>query len=367
MATIMTPASANLATSTQQWFLEGTLSAASGLTRIVVGKERFVIGRAASTDLCLPSTNVSKVHAELVIAGQIAVLQDCGSTNGTFVNGTRLTAPTPVGAGDLLQFADIELRLGQTDEAPGENTAVAPSPEKGWLISQLHELVNHRKFEMHFQPIVRADGVRTGVEALVRCRVAGLESPVAMFAAAERLGLEERISGMCRTAAAQSLGSYAHREQLFLNTHPNEHLGSELIASLAELRTRWPERPIVLEIHEAAVPNLATIRDFRKALADQQIGMAYDDFGAGQSRLRELSIVPPDYLKFDRSLLIKLESASAAHRSLLLSLVTMANDQGIATIAEGLDEAPTIDVCRELGFTHFQGYFFGRPVPVSEL
>lgn len=351
----------------QHWFLEGTVAPSAGLTRTAIHKERFVIGRGTTADLCLPSNNVSKVHAELIVAGRIVVLQDCGSTNGTFINGARVTSATPVGDGDLLQFADMEFRLGCTDESSGENTAIAARPEEGWLISQLHEFVNHQRFEMHFQPIVTAAGVRMGVEALVRCRVSGLESPLRLFAAAERLGLEERISVMCRSAAVDSLADTARGEQLFLNTHPHEHLGAELIHSLAELRARAPERPLVLEIHEAAVPDMATIREFHAALRDLQIGMAYDDFGAGQSRLRELGVVPPDYLKFDRSLLLELQTATAAHRALVQSLVRMAADQGIATLAEGLDDATTIDVCRQMGFTHFQGYYFGRPVPAAEL
>jgi EAL domain-containing protein (putative c-di-GMP-specific phosphodiesterase class I) len=205
------------------------------------------------------------------------------------------------------------------------------------------------------------------VEALVRCRVSGLETPAALFAAAERLGLAERISSMCRTQALRTLASHAPGLALFLNTHPREHLGPELLHSLAELRRQADSRAIVLEIHEAAVPELATIREFRKGLCDLQIGMAYDDFGAGQSRLRELSIVPPDYLKFDRQLLQELENSSAAHRALVRSLVRMAADQGIATVAEGLDDEATVAACRELGFTHFQGFYFGRPTAVAEL
>ena len=367
MAEVITAGTAETAFDSQRWFLEGTVSPGGRLTHTSIAKEQFIIGRGTTADLRLASRSVSKVHSELTIAGDVVVVQDCGSTNGTFVNGARVTQGTPVGDGDLIQFADVEFRLLKSTIVSGEITAVAPRPEEGWLISQLHEVVNNRKFEMHYQPIVTSDAVPMGVEALVRCQLPGLESPPAMFAAAERLGLEERISALCRSEAVDTLGRQLSGGKLFLNTHPNEHLGTELVESLQELRERDSERSIVLEIHEAAVPDLTTIRDFRKALLELQIGMAYDDFGAGQSRLRELSVVPPDYLKFDRSLLLELENACSAHRALVQSLLKMAADQGIATVAEGLDEKATIDVCREMGFTHFQGFYFGRPAPVDSL
>src|SRR5262249_51652394 len=97
------------------------------------------------------------------------------------------------------------------------------------------------------------------------------------------------------------------------------------------------------------------------------IGLAYDDFGAGQSRLLELTGVPPDYLKFDRSLVKDIATSSAGHRSLLRSLLKHAADSGIATIAEGLDDQETADICREIGFTPFRGFPLGRPVSPAEL
>ena len=141
-----------------------------------------------------------------------------------------------------------------------------------------------------------------GVEALVRCEVPGLESPVELFEAASRLGMEKRVSTMCRIKAVRALGDRFPEYQLFLNTHPGEYLGRELVQSLSQLRFLAGQRPMVLEIHEATIPEMTAMREFREALRDLEIGLAYDDFGVGQSRLLELTEVPPDYLKFDRSL-----------------------------------------------------------------
>ncbi len=352
----------------QSWFLIGSLRNTEGLTEVLIGKVPFTVGRLASNDFCLPSNNVSKAHADIIVAVDAVLVRDHGSTNGTFVNGQRITKPTPVGDGDLLQFADMEFRLSRANAGLGERTAVSDRPEDGWLISRMHEVINHDRFTIAFQPIVGSRDLRaTAVEALVRCQVASLESPLKLFDAAGRLGMEERLSGMCRTKAVKLLSQHPESVTLFLNTDPREYLGPELVRSLAKLREQAGARPIVLEIHEQAVPDLAAMSEFRAALRDLEIGLAYDDFGVGQSRLLELTRIPPDYLKFDRSLLLESALACPGHCALVQSLVKHATDCGVATVAEGLENQETVDACRDLGFTHFQGYHLGRPVACEVL
>lgn len=352
----------------RSWFLIGSLPKTDGLAQIPIAKVPFTIGRLPSNDLCLPSHNISKTHADIIVTVEAALVRDLGSTNGTFVNGKRITAATPVGEGDLVQFADIEFRVGCANARPGEQTAVADRPEDGWLISQMHQVINHDRFTIAFQPIVRADGMRMeAVEALVRCQVAGLESPLQLFDAAGRLGMEERLSTLCRTKAVRLLTPHPVSVELFLNTDPREYLGPELIRSLARLRDQAAGRRLVIEIHEQAVPDLSAMREFRSALRDLNIGLAYDDFGVGQSRLLEMASVPPDYLKFDRSLLLDCALACSSHYALLQSLLKHASDCGVATVAEGLESREAVDACRELGFTYFQGNLLGWPVPREQL
>ncbi len=352
---------------TGRWFLEGCLDDQSIATCFRIGKSPYTIGRAAQADFCLPSRNVSKIHAEIILAGDHVLVRDLASTNGTFVNGRRITAPTPIGEGDLLQFSDMEFRLGHVKTPSGENTAVSRRPEDGWLISRLNEVVIQQHFNMVFQPIVSSDDLRqVAFEALLRCEIVGMESPIDVFKAAERFGLEDRLSQMCRAQAVAAFTNRPADQMLFLNTHPNEHLGEELIRSLADLRRQAGNRTLVLEIHEGAVHDMLTMREFSAELRNIGIKLAYDDFGAGQSRLVELTVAPPDFLKVDRGLLIEIATADASRRTLLQSLISHANGAGIATVAEGLDSEEAVRCCREIGFTHFQGYHLGRPAPMGE-
>jgi EAL domain-containing protein (putative c-di-GMP-specific phosphodiesterase class I) len=351
---------------TADWTLVGNLPGFPGLTETPLARSPFILGRDPASDLQLRSGNVSKRHAEIIHSPAIVFVRDLGSTNGTFVNGRRITDATPVGENDLIQFADVELKLGRRVIDEAEGTRVSNRPEDSWLISRMHEVLNEGRMTIHFQPIVVGRDHRTmGYEALVRSDVVGLQSPIALFSAAARLGLEERLSEVCRETAVRTIEQARLPGALFLNTHPNEYLGAELVDSMRILRRVCDRRPLVLEVHEAAVPELDAMTEFKAKLGEIGVQLAFDDFGAGQSRLLELSRVQPDYLKFDRSLVKDLGTPNAAHAELVESLHRHATALGIATLAEGVETPESVQACKAIGFTHFQGYAFGRPQPVE--
>jgi EAL domain-containing protein (putative c-di-GMP-specific phosphodiesterase class I) len=123
-------------------------------------------------------------------------------------------------------------------------------------------------------------------------------------------------------------------------------------------------RPVVLEFHEEAVADVAAMRRWRDRLHGLGLHLAYDDFGAGQSRLAELTEVPPDFIKLDQSLIRGLHQAQA-RQELVRALTRVSTDLGIRLIAEGIEAAEEAEVCRDLGCHFAQGYFFGRPQPLT--
>lgn len=201
-----------------------------------------------------------------------------------------------------------------------------------------------------------------GYELLGRSRLFGLTSPQAMFSAAAVLDLEAELSRILRYEGIRCAGPLGTEPLLFVNTHPAEMSEPGLLEfSLRELRELAPESKIVLEIHEAAVTQVAQMRELRAALKDMDIGLAYDDFGSGQARLVELVEVPPDFLKFDISLIRNIQNATADRHKMLSNLVKMVRELGIAALAEGIEMIEEHDVCVEMGFDFAQGYLYGRP------
>ncbi|KWX04794.1 hypothetical protein TH66_06405 [Carbonactinospora thermoautotrophica] len=82
-----------------------------GLALPATGVDRFRVGREPHCDFRLSDSTVSRVHAELRREGDRWVIIDLGSTNGTRVNGWRVTGPTTVHPGDEITFGRVSFRL----------------------------------------------------------------------------------------------------------------------------------------------------------------------------------------------------------------------------------------------------------------
>lgn len=86
----------------------------------------ITIGRVEENDLVLPGGSVSKRHARLARREGRLVVTDLGSTNGTYVNGRRISQPVQVGEGDRLHLGGYELRVAWAGDEPA---ATRPPPE----------------------------------------------------------------------------------------------------------------------------------------------------------------------------------------------------------------------------------------------
>jgi EAL domain-containing protein (putative c-di-GMP-specific phosphodiesterase class I) len=124
---------------------------------------------------------------------------------------------------------------------------------------------------------------------------------------------------------------------------------------------------MTLEIHEATITSVETIRTLRDQLNDLNMQLAFDDFGAGQARLVELSEVRPDFLKFDMRLIQGIHQAPASRQQVVALLVDMVNELGIIPLAEGVEHAREHETLQQMGFRMGQGYLYGRPGSISQL
>jgi EAL domain-containing protein (putative c-di-GMP-specific phosphodiesterase class I) len=321
---------------------------------------------------------VSKEHGELFLQGGALHVRDLGSKNGTFVNSERV-GEAPLHEGDILHFAQVEFRLGrqEIDEAcePGlEPSTVAlrdlKLPEQFVEgARELPELLRGRLVTAVFQPIVSLpSGTLAGYEAFGRGRHPRLpEAPLDLFRIAAGIGAEAELSQLFRETALELVLVNGRCSTLFLNVHPSELEKPGLVAAVVEARQKVPHLRLTLEVHEGALADLESVDRLRTQLSRSGVGIAYDDFGAGQARLLELAEVPPHYLKFDMSFVRGIDTAPASRQRLLTSLVSVARDLLVYTVAEGVETAEEADVCMRIGFTHAQGFFFGRPRPIQEI
>ncbi|MBZ0113396.1 MAG: EAL domain-containing protein [Thermoanaerobaculia bacterium] len=347
----------------------------SPVWRTPVAPLPFHIGRRGGEHLRLDSGLVSGQHAELFeLDGNLRV-RDLGSTNGTFLNGVRVEGEESAVDGDVLVFGDQEFRVVGFDAAQGfRTTRVISSLDGGgsWLTHgrEVEQQVREGQVEIHLQPIVGlGDGELYGYEVLGRGSLGGVAvGPQEMFMAAAFSGV---IPELCRAYRRQGLVDgvgLSDDLSLLLNTHPLElEAPVELIAGLEELRREFPDRPMILEIHEAAASDVEELRRVADVLEKLDIGLAYDDFGTGRDRLAALAETSPRLLKFDVALIRGLDTVTPRRRDMVRRLVEMVRELEIAPLAECIETESERLACLDSGFQFGQGFLLGRPTPVGDL
>ncbi|MFI4943053.1 MAG: EAL domain-containing protein [Burkholderiales bacterium] len=358
-----------------RFYLEILVEGGRQLRRIVVYPCPFRVGRLSGLSLALASESVSKEHAELVMRDDALHVVDLGSKNGTFVNDERVSEAR-LNEGDILHFAQVEFRVGRQEFDEAEDLGLEPPtvslrdmklPQQFVEgVRQLPELLEKRQVTTLFQPIVTLpSGEVAGYEALGRgCHARLPESPLDLFRVAAAVGAEAELSRLFRENAVELVRQRLRFPTLFVNVHPKELETPTLIPDIVALHERCPQLRLTLDVHEGMLADLENVDRLRTQLQRVGIGIAYDDFGAGQARLLELAEYPPDFLKFDMSFVRGIDVAPESRQRLLRSLVSVARELHVYTVAEGVETAEEADVCIRIGFTHAQGYFFGRPRPL---
>jgi EAL domain-containing protein (putative c-di-GMP-specific phosphodiesterase class I) len=348
------------------WLLSGSLSGTDNAQNYSLTPPSVRVGRKPGCDLLLSHPTVSGQHARFDMRGEELWLTELGSTNGTFVNGKRLVGEVQINEEDLIQFAEVAFRVRRNHRRAAASTVQGNVSDQALALVQFDRFMEQRLVIPHFQPIIDlVNGSLLGYEVLARSKVIGLESCGAMFDIASRLNMEVELSRMLRWEGIREATTLPGSPKVFVNTHPLELQREGLLNSMIMARQLTSQTQLVLEIHEAAISDPKQMRELKDRLRDLRVELAFDDFGAGQTRLAELTEARPDYLKFDMSLIRGIDQAGPERQKLVHSLVGVTLDLGITPLAEGIETESESEVCRQLGFALAQGYHFGRPSPAS--
>ena len=325
----------------------------------------FRIGRREGFDLCLPSPNVSGLHAEILEEDGELWLHDLNSTNGTFVNGERVGTKSMLQDDDMIIFGNrtFHVNVGNAETADPASTSSPETPEQ-----KFHRLLDSGAVPF-FQPIYNISNAPMcliGYEVLGRSRIFGLNTPGQMFAAALPLEMESELSRVLRQrgiAAAQD--TLPEDMKLFVNTHPAELECSVLGKSLRELRKSYPDRPIVLELSETCLDTPETFSELRSMLRNLDIGLALHDFSAARVHLAELNEIAPEIVKFDAALLHRVSKAPLKKQRLIRAMVKMVKELGITPMAEYIESVEEHNTLSQMGFDYAQGFHYGHPIDIT--
>jgi len=167
---------------------------------------------------------------------------------------------------------------------------------------------------------------------------------------------------LAKEVLSQSLTFFANRdEKISINFLPNDFFQPKVIDAFLEIVEKFenPKRIIIELTEQENVEDFNRLLKVVKKLRKLGVGIAIDDFGSGYANYSHVLKLKPDYLKIDGSLVQNILENDES-KILVKSIVRFAQDLGIKTTAEYVENEAIFDLLKEYGVDEFQGYFFGK-------
>jgi diguanylate cyclase (GGDEF)-like protein len=279
---------------------------------------------------------------------------------------------------ELLRRADVAMydaKRHRRGIAAYDRSRDPHSPERLALLAELREALESDELVLHFQPKVELPGGRvTGVEALVRWEhpERGLIQPAEFLPLAERTGLITDLTRWVIDAALAQVRRWLDGG-LHLPVAINLAAANVLDLSLPDLVSELlehhgvPGELLVCEISENTI-----LADPRRTAASLErlramgVGLALDDFGAGQSSMAYLKRLPLDELKIDRSFVAGM-AADSSDAAIVRATIDLGRHLGLRVVAEGVETGEVYEDLASLRCDVVQGFLVSRALPAREL
>jgi len=281
---------------------------------------------------------------------------------------------------DAIRFADNALSYAANK--PGTHMEIFTKGRNDLLeqqmtvLNHLSQALKNKEITVNLQPKV---DLRTGeiqsIEALARWQspILGFVSPAMFIPVAENAGKVREIDIQILEIV---LGWLAERQRLgkklvkvAVNISPDHFYYPHFVRDIRQLVEKYAIDPsnIILEVTE----NIGLV-DFQTAFAIIQelksfgFKTSVDDFGTGFSSLSYLQRLPFTELKIDRSFINDIND-DAATLAIVRSIIQLALNLGMTSVAEGIESEEQVEILRALGCTVGQGYFYYKPMTIEQL
>jgi diguanylate cyclase (GGDEF)-like protein/PAS domain S-box-containing protein len=243
------------------------------------------------------------------------------------------------------------------------------------LENELHNAIEFQQFHLHYQIQIDSSYQPLGAEALIRWihPVRGIVSPAQFIPLAEETGLILPIGQWVLETACAQLKTWQQEPLtrnlvLAVNVSAKQFLQANFVAQVQAALQRHAVNPMMLKLELTEGMLLENIEDTiatMNALNEIGIQFSLDDFGTGYSSLQYLKRLPLDQLKIDQSFVRDI-ATDISDIAIVRTIVAMARSMDIAVIAEGVETEEQLQLLKNNGCTHYQGYLFGKPVPIEQ-
>lgn len=246
-------------------------------------------------------------------------------------------------------------------------------PRRLELTTALHHAVANDDFIVFYQPIVLAAENRIcGAEALVRWKHQeyGFINTQEFINLAEEIGLINKIGELVFKRACQQQRNWQTELGINIKISVNVSLrqlhNNKFIAMVEEQINKGLVDPktIEFELTESEILDEQAIPSIKK-LAEMGFTLAIDDFGTGYAGMKFLQKFTIEKIKIDKSFVLSLPH-NAENKKLVLSILAMAKQLEIKTLAEGVENAQQRDFLSAHECDYLQGYYYSKPVKAEE-
>jgi diguanylate cyclase (GGDEF)-like protein len=278
----------------------------------------------------------------------------------------------------LLRHSDVAMYQAKNNRSGTEFYArERDSNTRGRLqmLGELRDAIAAGQIILHYQPKLDFGSRRiTGVEALARWAhpTRGVISPADFIPLAEQAGLMAPLTNLVLDQALDQAARWRASGfdlTMAINVSATNLLDGRFTdAALAALaRAELPPGSLIMEITEDVIMadpehSLAIVG----RLSHAGVRVALDDFGTGYSSLAYLKHLPVDELKIDRSFIASM-ATNTADAAIVQTTIDLGRRLGIAVVAEGVEDAASLEHLATMGASSAQGFHISRPMPAAEL
>jgi len=214
---------------------------------------------------------------------------------------------------------------------------------------------------IHYQPLIGArDGRVVAYEALMRPVNPVLSRPGLVLAAAEQLDRVFDLGRIIRAIVSRDMQKHPDGI-VFLNLHPTDLLDPELTAGESAL-SAMAERTVLEVTERSELDPSPRLEEQLAGLRELGFRLALDDLGSGYASLRSFLTLQPDFVKIDVGI-VRGVAASPTQQRLIRSIIDLCHDDGIAVVAEGIENDADREMIVSLGCDLLQGFLLGKPAP----
>ena len=289
-------------------------------------------------------------------------------------------AVTPVGGNTperLLKSADLALYRAK---AEGRNGVRLFRPEMDIELQTRNELerlvrnaVLHNGFVLHYQPLFEMTDRRLiGFEALIRLpkEDGTLIPPLEFIPIAEDMRVIDKVGAWVLREACRTAASWPEHLTVAVNLSPAQFEAgsvSEIVAEALKEAGLAPHR-LEVEITETLLlGDSVAIMNELQALKAMGVAVVMDDFGTGYSSLSYLWRFPFDKIKIDRSFMQGFDGTGRDAETVVKTIIALGRELKMRVTVEGVETAKQVAFLDGADGDQAQGFFFGRPIPASEI